>query len=81
MNISPKTLTKVHLVLMGFWVLVTPVTFKFPESVLWVAFMSQYANFVGHFAGMDASRSELALREELADVKQELADIKGLLAA
>lgn len=64
---SPEKLAKFHIVLMVFWVLVTPVTMKFPESVLWVAFMSQYANFVGHFASYDAARGE---REMLAEIRE-----------
>ena len=55
---SPTFLTKFHLVMMIAWVFVTPVTLRFPESVMWVAFMSQYANFVGHFASWDAARAE-----------------------
>jgi hypothetical protein len=55
-----KRLKTFHLVAMFLWIAVTPVTIKFPESVLWVALMSQYANFVGHFSGYSAERAEAA---------------------
>lgn len=55
---NPQILVRFHFILMIAWVLATPITLKFPESVLWVAIMSQYALFVGHFSGWDASRAE-----------------------
>jgi len=54
----PQTMVRFHLGMMGVWLAVTPVTLIYPKSVLWVAVMSQYANFVGHFAGYDAARAE-----------------------
>jgi hypothetical protein len=70
--LSPETLAKLHVAAMVFWVLVTPVTMKFPESVLWVAFMSQYANFVGHFASYDGARGERELMNEIKELRAEV---------
>jgi hypothetical protein len=48
-----------HLVMMGVWAaLVVPTILLWPNSVLWVAFMSLYANFVGHFSAWQGSRAE-----------------------
>jgi hypothetical protein len=55
---APTTMVRFHASMMVVWILVTPVTILFPKSVLWVALMSQYANFVGHFASFDAARAE-----------------------
>ncbi len=56
---EPKHLVHVHLLMMVVWILLIVPTFVFwKESILWVAFMSLYANFVGHFSGWDAARAE-----------------------
>ena len=56
-----STLEKVHFGGMVVWgVLVVPTLLIWRESILWVAFMSLYANFVGHFSGWDAARAERA---------------------
>lgn len=35
-----------------------PTVILWKDSILWVAFMSLYANFVGHFSAYEASRAE-----------------------
>lgn len=56
---KPKRMEKFHLVMMVLWaVLVVPTLLFWPDSILWVAFMSLYANFVGHFSAYQASRAE-----------------------
>lgn len=60
---DPKasTLVKFHMVMMVAWALLgIPTILIWKESILWVAFMSLYANFVGHFSGWDAARAEQA---------------------
>jgi hypothetical protein len=53
------TLAKIHFAGMLVWgALVVPTIVFWKESILWVAFMSLYANFVGHFSGWDAARAE-----------------------
>jgi hypothetical protein len=48
-----------HLVMMAAWaLLLIPTLLWWTESVLWVACMSLYANFVGHFSAWDAARAE-----------------------
>lgn len=60
---EPDTLVRFHLVMMVVWTaLVLPTLLLWRESILWVAFMSLYANFVGHFGGWDAARAESAAR-------------------
>ena len=50
-----------HLAMMSLWaVLLVPTLLIWAESVLWVALMSLYANFVGHFSAYQASRAEEA---------------------
>jgi hypothetical protein len=56
---EPKSLAKFHLIMMFVWgLLAVPTVLLWKESILWVAFMSLYANFVGHFSGWDAARAE-----------------------
>jgi hypothetical protein len=57
----PHTLVKFHFVMMNVWlVLIVPTLLLWKDSIVWVAFMSLYANFVGHFSGWDAARAETA---------------------
>lgn len=56
---SPRSLVHFHLIMMVVWgLLAIPTVLLWKESILWVAFMSLYANFVGHFSGWDAARAE-----------------------
>jgi hypothetical protein len=56
---APRTLARFHLAMMFVWAfLAIPTVLLWKESILWVAFMSLYANFVGHFSGWDAARAE-----------------------
>lgn len=49
-----------HYTMAAIWVsLVVPTILFWKQSVLWVAFMSLYANFVGHLSAAKASRAEL----------------------
>lgn len=48
-----------HGFMMFVWaLLVIPTLLWWRESILWVAFMSLYANFVGHFAAFQAAHGE-----------------------
>lgn len=50
-----------HLVAMVTWaLLLIPTVLWWKESILWVAGMSLYANFVGHFGAYQAARAERA---------------------
>jgi hypothetical protein len=60
-QISPQAFRRFHLVLMVVWaLLLIPTLIFWRSSVLWVATMSLYANFVGHFSAWQAVRSEEA---------------------
>ena len=76
---SPEFMLRLHATAMVVWVAVTPVTLIFPDSIIWVAFMSQYANFVGHFASLDGARSEKTSKEELSGLREEVAALRELL--
>lgn len=48
-----------HLAALIAWVVVGGIiTYFNPDSILWVAFMSLYANVVGHWSAYQASRTE-----------------------
>ncbi len=50
---------KLHLTLMFLWTgLIIPTLLYWRDSILWVAFMSLYANIVGHWAAYQATRAE-----------------------
>lgn len=76
---SPKALIRFHFFMMVVWLgMIYPTLAFWKESILWVAFMSLYANFVGHFSGWDAARAEenkelldevRALREEVSQLR------------
>jgi fatty acid desaturase len=54
----------VHAILTVVWALLAvPTLVWWKESILWVALMSLYANFVGHFSAWQAVRAEEAQRE------------------
>jgi hypothetical protein len=44
---------------MGSWiVLLVPTVLFWRDSVMWVVFMSWYANFVGHWGGFEAAKAK-----------------------
>lgn len=50
---------KVHLAATVTWLLLgIPTVIWWKQSILWVAIMSLYANFVGHFSAYQAARAE-----------------------
>lgn len=56
---SPDSLVRFHATMMGVWgALSVPTVLFWKDSILWVAFMSLYANWIGHFSAMDAARAE-----------------------
>jgi len=56
---SAKKWMHFHAVMTGVWMLLAiPTVLIWKESILWVAFMSLYANMVGHFSAYQASRAE-----------------------
>jgi hypothetical protein len=58
-RLTPRRVAQLHYSMAGVWVLLlVPTLLWWPNSVLWVAFMSLYANFVGHLSAAKASRAE-----------------------
>ena len=56
---SHRSHTTRHLVLAAVWVLlIIPTLLWWSNSILWVAFMSLYANVAGHWSAYEASRKE-----------------------
>ncbi len=56
------SLARVHLSLTGLWALaVIPTVIWWHDSILWVAFISVYANVATHWGAYQASRAEQAV--------------------
>lgn len=52
-------MTRFHFAMMWLWALaLIPTLLWWKQSILWVAAMSLYANFVGHFGAWEASRAQ-----------------------
>jgi hypothetical protein len=63
-HMSGATWCRIHLWLVVAWtLLIVPTLLWWRESILWIAFMSLYANISGHFAAYQAARSERAIEE------------------
>lgn len=61
---DPETLVAFHSVMMLVWaLLLIPTLFWWKASILWVATMSLYANFVGHFSALDAAKAAVEARK------------------
>jgi hypothetical protein len=59
MTLSPQKAAVAHYCMAAVWaLLVIPTLLFWSNSVLWVAAMSLYANFVGHLSAAKASRAE-----------------------
>jgi hypothetical protein len=57
--VSPTGWRKVHATLTVVWaLLLSPTLIWWRDSIPWLALMSLYANFVGHFSAYQASRAE-----------------------
>lgn len=55
---------RVHLALAAAWaLLLVPTLLWWSESILWVGFMSLYANFVGHLSASAACRAEEEIKK------------------
>lgn len=54
-------LKRFHFVMTIIWGVAIPVTVftSLRESIVWIALMSVWANFVGHFSSWQASRAEV----------------------
>lgn len=60
-----KTQEIIHGVMTIVWVMaLIPTIIWWRESILWVAFMSLYANIVGHWSAYQAVKSEVAINEK-----------------
>jgi hypothetical protein len=57
--VTPHRVAVLHYCMAAVWVLLLiPTLLLWTNSVLWVAAMSLYANFVGHLSAAKASRAE-----------------------
>jgi hypothetical protein len=55
---------RLHLFMTVIWALMAiPTVLWWKESILWVAFMSLYANVVGHWSAYQGSRAEKEAKE------------------
>lgn len=56
---DPNFLVKFHYYAMLVWLILLPPTLLlWPESILWLALMSLWANFAGHWAAAQAAHAE-----------------------
>lgn len=63
MTISPSTGRRLHLALMGLWIIPgLPVSYLLRQSVPWLVFLSVYAIIVGHWSGWSAERPTEVVR-------------------
>lgn len=55
------------------WALLIPLTIftDLKTSIFWIALMSVWANFVGHFSSWQAARVEVAQDEALSEAHEE----------
>ena len=61
---NPARFAKFHLFMMGLWAAaLLPTLIWWKESILWVAFMSLYANFATHWSSYQGARAEKASYE------------------
>lgn len=66
-------LRRFHVTMIPVWMLLAiPTIMWWKESILWVATMSLYANWVGHFGAYDAARAESELRAEIEKLRAEV---------
>jgi hypothetical protein len=55
---------KFNLIMVGVWTLaMVPSVIWWRESVVWLVFMSWYANWVGHIAAWVAAKAEVAVED------------------
>lgn len=58
-QLSPQGHVRLHKVMQWTWAaLAIPTLLWWRESILWVAFMSLYANFVGHASAVEAAEAK-----------------------
>ena len=56
---DPKFLVKAHITITCIWILlIIPTLLLWPESILWLAMMSIWANIAAHAAGAQAAHAE-----------------------
>ncbi len=61
---KPEFASKLHLVLTFVWAAaLIPTLIWWRESILWVAFMSLWANVASHWACYQAARAEISAKE------------------
>jgi hypothetical protein len=59
MSINPKYLYRFHFSMTIIWaLLIIPTIIFWPNSILWLALMSAWANFAAHFSAWQGARIE-----------------------
>lgn len=67
-ELSPRGHLVLHRVLQWTWaILAIPTLLWWRESIIWVAFMSLYANFVGHAGAAEAAEGKIHAMEHGED--------------
>jgi hypothetical protein len=61
---SAGFLIKFHFVMMIVWAgLLVPTLLWWKDSILWIALLSLWANWIGHASAWDAARAERAVKD------------------
>lgn len=65
------------------WGLLVPITVftNLKTSITWIALMSVWANFVGHFSSWQAARVEVKQDEQLDDTTEQVDDTQDKISA
>lgn len=75
----PKFLRSFHLTWTVIWAVAIPLTIftDLKTSITWVAMMSVWANFVGHFSSWQATRVEVKQDEQVEETATKTGTKKG----
>lgn len=59
MKLTAKTIKTFHITMIALWILlIIPSILWWKDSILWVIFLSIYANIASHLAGYSGARAE-----------------------
>jgi hypothetical protein len=77
---EPDFMTRFHASATLFWIaMIPPSLLWLSESILWVVLMSVWANIAGHWSGFQAVHGERDNDRQMAELKEEIAELKELL--
>lgn len=71
---KPSFLKHFHGIMTLIWFVLIPVTVftGLKSSIIWIAMMSVWANFVGHFSSWQAARTEVLQEQQMDEMSEDL---------